>query len=256
MRANPLLREYLRGLAGSGRAHQDYLLYLFLQAVVLFIWWPKDTLPEALAAAQTPNTLLAAVLAAGAAVSWFAARTGAEEVLLPGQNGLRDWAAATPLPLGKLLRGYVAGHLVHTGALVALSLPLVLCAFTVSGGEWRALATSLLAIVFMATFFRLAAASIYLAIGQHRATALVCTRGLVLLTYLITAVTLAPASHLLLASNLLRNAAAPPVVLAPSAAVFMALHLLACLVLLGLLHRQLAGVRRLAACAEGVVPSG
>jgi hypothetical protein len=246
VRTNPLLTESLHGLAGSGRAHQDYLLYLFLQAVVLFVWWPKDSLPEALATAQTPSTLLAAVLAAGAAISWFAARAGAEELLLPGQNGLRDWAAATGLPLGRVLQGYLAGHLVQTAALVMLSLPLVLCAFTVSGGEWIPLGESLLAIVFMATYFRLAAASLYLTIGQHPATALICTRGLVLVTYLVTAMVLAPASHLLLASRLLRDEAPQHAATPVSAPAFMAVHLLACAALLVVLHRQLASVRRIA----------
>ena len=59
---DPVFSEAMRGLTGSGAAHLEYLLYLFLQAVVLFIWWPKDSLLEALAAADRPDTLLASAI--------------------------------------------------------------------------------------------------------------------------------------------------------------------------------------------------
>ena len=40
-RANPLLGEALRGLAGAGQAQHAYLGCLLVQAAVLFLWWPK-----------------------------------------------------------------------------------------------------------------------------------------------------------------------------------------------------------------------
>ena len=251
---NPLLRETLGGLGDAGQANLDYLLYLFLQAVVLFVWWPKDTLWETLSTSQPPDTLLASVLAAGAAVSWFTARAGAEEVLLPGQNGLRDWAAATPLPLGRMLRGYLLAHLVQTVWLLLLSLPLVLCAFPVSGARWQGLVPSLLVIVFMATAFRLAGACIYLAIGRHRVTTLVCVRAVVLLTYVLTAVAVAPASHLRLAGALLGDGADPGWDPTLSTALFMGIHTAVCVALLVVLHRQLAALRR--AAREGTAAAG
>jgi hypothetical protein len=250
-RTDPLLAETVRGLGGRGRAQSDYLLYLALQAVVVFVWWPKSTLREVLAAGEAPNTLLAAVIAAGVATAWFAARAGAEEVLLPGQHGLRDWAAATPLALGRILGGYVAGHLLHTVHLLALSAPLLLTAFSVSGGEWDALGGCLTAIVFQATFYRLAGASVYLSIGHFGAMSILSVRAIVVLTYALTTAFAPAASPLALSARLL-GAGAPA--LAPGAALpaplaFVLLYAAASAALLALLHVQLARARRGAAAA-------
>ena len=138
MRSNPLVTEVLVGLTRQGQAQLDALGLLLVQAVVLFLWWPKDGLAQMLESQHGPHTLTAVVMALGATTAYFALRAGAEEIVLPGQHGLRDWALATPLGLGQILRGYVVGQLVHSLHLLALSSPLLLMAFTVSGGEWDA----------------------------------------------------------------------------------------------------------------------
>lgn len=250
-RTDSPLAQTLLGLAGRGQAQLDYLLYLFLQAVVVFVWWPKSTLREMLQAGDGPDTLLAAVIAAGIAIAWFSARAGAQEVLLPDQRGLSEWARVSAIGPARLLGADLAGHLLLTLHLLALSSPLLLMAFAVSGGDWVALGWCLTAIVFQATFYRLAAASVYLFLGHHGAITIVSVRAIVVLTYLLTAVFAPAASHLVLASRLLDGTAAAH---GGSAAllfmlVYAALSALLVLLLLGRITRLRRGAAGVAASA-------
>jgi hypothetical protein len=249
-RPDPVFHETLAGLAGSGTAHLEYLLYLFLQAVVLFIWWPKGTLPEVLAEADRPDTLLASVLASGFATAWYSARAGAEEFALPGQSGLIQWALGTGLPLGRILTGYLAGSLTQVLGLVALSLPLVLCGFSVSGGSFHAVTWCLVAVVFQATFLRLAAAAIHLAIGQQIVMTRVCIRGAVVATYLAGLTLLPAASHVALSRTLLDTPMAATGLAHPGVA-FITWMTAGSLALLLFLRHQLSGLR---IASEAVAP--
>ena len=56
---NPLLREFVHGTLARGAAQRNYLLHLLFQSTVLFVWWPKDSLADALTAGQAPATLVA-----------------------------------------------------------------------------------------------------------------------------------------------------------------------------------------------------
>ena len=96
------------GLGRPGMAGLHKLGLLLLLAIVLIIWWPKTGLEQALVSQQDPNTLTAVVIALGVAMAYLALRCGAEEIMLPGQHGLRDWAQATPVRPGRILRGYLA----------------------------------------------------------------------------------------------------------------------------------------------------
>jgi hypothetical protein len=240
--ANPLLLETLRGIGRPARAQLDYLNYLVVQAVVVFAWWPKDGLLEVLGSGDAPHTLLAAVLAAGVLVSYYAVRAGAEEVLLEGQHGLREWTAASPLPVSRILAGYLQGQVVHALHLMSLSSPLVLMAFAVSGGEWIPLAWSFAAILFQATFYRLLGAVVYLAIGHHGAITFLAIRLALLLVYALGAALLPVASHLVLSARLLSLDGPPPVGIGPVPGPigFVALYLLASAALTAVLHRQLS----------------
>ena len=84
MRSNPLVTEVLVGLTGRGKAQLDYLGLLLLQAVVLFLWWPKSGVAPMLESQYGPRTLAAVVMAVGVAMAYLALRAGAEEILLPG----------------------------------------------------------------------------------------------------------------------------------------------------------------------------
>ena len=203
--SNPLVAEVRRGLAGSGPAQLAYLDYLVIQAVVLFVFWPKSALTQVLETGDGPDSLLAVVIAVGVSVAYYSIRAGAEEILLPGQHSLREWALATPVKLTRILRGYLCGHLLQTLQVIALSSPLVFIAFSVAGGEWSGLAWSLTAVLFQATFYRLAGAVVYMTIGHHDTTTYVSLRAVLLAGYALTAALLPAASHLVVSSHLLNG---------------------------------------------------
>lgn len=236
------LAQTLAGLAGRGRAQRDYLLYLFMQAVVVFVWWPKSSLREVLEIGDGPDTLRAAVIAAGVAIAWFSARAGAQEVLLPGQRGLRELARHGARAPARLLAADIAGYVLHSVHLLALSSPLLLMAFAVSGGDARALAWCAAAIVFHAAFFRLAAASVHLQLGGAGAMSIVLVRAVVVATYLLTAVFAPAASHPVLASRLLDGDAGAAG--ASPALLFMLVYGLLSALLAVLLYAQLTRLRR------------
>lgn len=204
-RSNPLVAEVRRGLAGSGLAHRAYLDYLVIQAVVLFLFWPKSELSHVIEKGDGPDSLLAVVIAVGISVAYYNIRAGAEEILLPGQHSLREWTVATPLKLTRILRGYLCGHILQTLHVIALSSPLLLTAFSVAGGEWSGLAWSLTAVLFQATFYRLAGAVVYMTIGHHDTTTFVSLRAVLLAGYAVAAALLPAASHLVVSSHLLNG---------------------------------------------------
>ena len=248
-RTNPLIADVLRGYTRPGPAHSAYFNSLMLQAVVLLVWWPQRSIPAALASERGPATLLAVTIAAGIAISYQALRSGAEELFLPGQHPLREWALATPLTLGRILRGYVAGHLIQTAYWVALSSPLLLAAFTVSGGEWPALIWSVLAIATQGLFFRLAAAVVYTAMGHYGTATFVAVRFLLAAVYILPAAFLPSMSHLALSSRLLRGPGGGltgrlATAVVPSYVAFPLAHVLSCAVLVAVLGRLLQRQRQ------------
>lgn len=247
MRDNPLVTEVLAGITRHGQAQLDYLGLLLLQAVVLFLWWPRDGVAQMLESQNGPHALTAVVMAVGVTTAYFALRAGAEEILLPGQHGLRDWALATPLGLGRILSGYVLGQLVHSLHLLALSSPLLLMAFTVSGGEWAALGWCLAATLAQALFYRLCGAITHLAIGQHRAECSFTVRTILVLVYVPVGLLAPFTSHVALTSRLLDEGvnAQPAFAAVPDHAAFLAayagLSVLAALALNRLLLRERRG---------------
>ncbi len=246
MRSNPLVTEVFAGLTRSGKAQLDYLGLLLLQAVVLFLWWPKVGVAQMLENQHGPHTLAAVVMAVGVTTAYFSLRAGAEEIMLPGQHGLRDWALATPLGLGRVLRGYLMGQLVHSLYLLALSSPLLLMAFTVSGGEWAALGWCLAAALIQALFYRLCGAITHLTIGQHRGESFVTVRVILLLVYVPVGWLVPLTSHIVLTSRALSEnvATQPAVATVPDAAVFLAAYAGAGVLATIVLHRLLLRARR------------
>lgn len=246
MRGNPLITEVLTGLSRQGKAQLDYLGLLLLQAIVLFLWWPKGSVAQMLESQHGPHTLAAVTIATGLAMAYFALRAGAEEILLPGQHGLRDWALATPLGLGRIVRGYLLGQIAHSLHLLVLSSPLLLMAFTVSGGEWAALGWCVVTVLVQALFFRLCGAITHLTIGQHRAESYFTVRAILLLVYVPIGWFVPLASHVTLTSRTLGESAAaqPAYAAVPDHLIFLAtyagLSVLAALAL----HRLLARERR------------
>lgn len=244
MRVNPILIERARGLIASGTPHAAVIGALALPAVALLLWWPKSDLIDVLQSADAPDTLLAVLIALGASTAWHALRAGAEETLLPEQHGLREWAIATDVPLGRIVLGSILGHLLELVQLLLFAAPLVLMAFAVSGGEWPALAACVLAIVLQAVFYRLLAALVYLRIGQHATATFICVRALLPAGYLAAALLLPSASHLALSAQLMDGGFSFRISDArPELAVFVIIYVIACaLAALGI-HRALRAAR-------------
>ena len=241
---NPLIVETARGLTRTGRAQMDYLLYLFVLAAAVFIWWPKHTLTEILQRQDPPDTLLAAIVVCGAIVAWYSARAGAEEFLLDGQHGLRDWAAGTTLALPRILLGYAGAHLLHSMHLIALSLPVVLLAFHISGGQWPALSVCLAMIILQSMFYRFVAAAIYIALGQHGTLTAIGIRAFIVAVYLFSALAMPVASQFVITSSVLDGGSSPYAIHVTSAPMqFLALYaaLGACTLLV--LYQQLSRLR-------------
>lgn len=253
MRSNPLVTEVVVGLARCGKAQLDYLGLLLLQAVVLFLWWPKVEIAQMLESQHAPHTLAAVVMAIGVTTAYFALRAGAEEVLLPGQHGLRDWALATPLGLGRVIRGYLLGQLIHSLYLLALSSPLLLMAFTVSGGEWAALAWCLAAVLIQAMLYRLCGAITHLTIGQHRSESYVAVRAILLLVYVPVGWLVPATSHIAFTSRALGEsvAAQPEFAPVPYEWAFLAAYAGLSVIATIALHRLLARARRGMAAPHG-----
>jgi hypothetical protein len=253
MRTNPLVAEVLVGLTRQGKAQLAYLALLVVQAVVLFVWWPKSGMAPVLASRHSPDTLIAVVIAVGATMAYHAVRAGAEEFMLPGQHGLRDWALATPLSLGRILRGYVLGQVVHSVHLLALSSPLLLMAFTVSGGEWPALAWCMAAMLIQALFYRLSGAITHLVIGQHPAECHFVVRTILAVVYVPIGWLVPFTSHVAFASRALgEGAQAPPAFAGVSDHwAFMALYTGLSMLLALVLHLLLLRGRRAMAGPRG-----
>ncbi len=245
MRSNPLVAEVLTGLTRHGKAQLDYLWLMVLQAVVLFVWWPKGDVAELLQSQHGPHTLEAVAIAVGATMAYFAVRAGAEESMLPGQHGVRDWALATPLGLGRILRGYVAGQIVHSLHLLALSSPLLLMAFTVAGGEWAALGWCMAGALVQALFYRLCGAITHLTIGQHRAESYFTVRAILLLVYVPVGWFVPQVSHVALTTRALgESMAARPAFAALPEVTFLAAYAGLGVLAAFTLYRLLARARR------------
>jgi hypothetical protein len=226
MRSNPLVIETLTGLTRGGKAQLDYLPLLLLQAAVLFLWWPGSGVVELLEFQHGPRTLAAVVMAVGFTTAYAALRAGNEEILLPGERGLREWALATPLRPGRILRGYVLGDLLHSAHMLALSSPLLLMAFTISGGEWAALGWCLAATLAQALFYRLCGAITRLTLGRHRGVSFYAVRAILLLVYVPVGLAAPVASHLALTYRALGEdvATRPAIAAMPDPVVFLVIY--------------------------------
>ena len=234
-----------RGVATASPAHLEYLKHLLVQALVVFAWWPKDGLLEVLGSGEVPDTLRAAVLIAGFMIAWWSARAGAEEFLFPGQGALLAAPAPDAASPAQQVLALVVSQLVHALHLLALSSPLVAMAFGVSAGEWRALALSVAAILFLAVFYRLLGAVVLSWMGPQGVMTFLTVRILVVLTYGLALAVVPAASHLVLASRALAPGGMPlpglgPV---PGPLAFGALYTLGCALLGLVLARRLAALR-------------
>lgn len=252
MRINPLVSEVFSGLNRPGKAQLDYLGLLLVQAVVVFLWWPKEGIAQALQSQHTPRTLMALVMAVGVTTAYFALRAGAEVIALPGQRGLREWARAT-LAAGSVIGGYIAGQLLHSLHLVVLSSPLLLMAFTISGGEWPVLGWCLAAVLIQALFYRLCGAITCLSLGQHRHAMITTARTIMVVVYVPVGLLAPVTSHLALAYRTLGEEfpPAPNIAAMPDGPAFVSIYAALCVIAALALHRLFLRERGLTSNGEG-----
>jgi hypothetical protein len=127
---------------------------------------------------------------------------------------------------------------------LVLSTPLLLTAFTVSGGEWVALGWCVAAALVQAMFYRLSGAITHLTIGQDAAGSLFIVRTIVVLVYVPVGWFAPATSHLAFTYHTLAETipSQPAGAAAPDPAVFLgiyaALGMLAALVVYMLLLRE------------------
>lgn len=240
MRRNPLINEVLAGLTRGGKAQLDYVGLLLLQAVALFLWWPKSGVAQMLERQQSPRTLTAMVMVVGLTTAYFALRAGAEEIMLPGQHRLRDWARTASLRPGRILNGYVLGQLLHSLYLLALSAPLLLMAFTISGGDWAALGGCLAAVLAQALFYRLCGAITQLTVGHHAGVSFYTVRAILLLVYVPVGLFAPATSHLALTYRALgEDATQPRIAGMPDHVAFLVIYAILSVLAAFAVHRRL-----------------
>lgn len=256
MVGNPLVIEVMAGLGRRGMAGLHKLGLLTLLAIVLIIWWPKAGLEQSLANQQDPNTLTAVVITLGIAMAYLALRCGAEEIMLPGQHGLRDWVLATPLRPGRILRGYLLAQLLCSLHFVVLSLPVLLTAFAISGGEWSALGWCLAAALVQALFYRLCGAITHLAIGQHRAESRFAVRAILVLVYVPLGLAAPVTSHVALATRMLGEDTGSRTAFAADNMAFLGVYALLTVIAAVALHWLLARERLGMSTAPGSADAG
>ena len=193
---------------------------------MLFLWWPKHGVTQMLDSQHGPDTLMAVVIAIGLSMAYHSVRAGAEEFLLPGQRPLDDWILARSVGLGAVLLRYVAGQLAHGLHMLLISSPLVAVAFTVSGGEWGAVAWCIAAALVQALFYRLSGAIVHLALGAHPGERHFVVRTLVFVVYAVIGWLAPVTSHVAFTARLLgEGAPVPPAFAAvPDHWAFMAIY--------------------------------
>lgn len=246
MRVNPLIAETLRGLVGVGQAQLAYLNCLLLQAVVVLFWWPKRTLSEALMNENPPDTLLAMIIALGVTSAYHALRTGGEEVLVAEQQPLRGWVVATPLSLPRILMGFLTGRILQTLQAMFLSLPLVLAAYSVGGGDWSGVGWCLVTIVAQAFFYSVLGAVLYTTIGQFSMSMFLSLRVALVVGYAATLGLVPEASQVVVTYELLSEEPWLTTGPLPAHFSFLIAYAVAAAVLVALLFGLLARYRGLA----------
>lgn len=185
MRLDPLIVETLRGLRGCGSLQAGWLNAMALQALVLLLWWPKREFYESLQRHSGPDTLYAVLLVVGVTLAWQALRTGAEELALPGQQSLREWALVTALPGWRLTLGQAGAQLLQASHALALSAPLLLVAASVSGATPSVAGWALSMLLAQALALRLAVAWLYLRIGHLGTLTFLLSRGVFIAVYVV-----------------------------------------------------------------------
>lgn len=141
---NPIFRGALETMTRQGTRWTHGLNYAAILSLALFITWPKEGF---LSLRDLPFTYNAMGGTATIILAYLNFTQGARHLMAGREASLRDWLAFTPLPVGTLLRGYLAAGCVEMLFFWGLSWPLMLLAGGVSGESFVHLATGMLVLL-------------------------------------------------------------------------------------------------------------
>ena len=156
----------IKEFAALPEASSRFAASLGIQAAVLVMAWPSESLFRLLYDERTPKTLFAYAAALGITTAYFQLRAGAEELLSERARTLAEWAVATPLPIPILVLNYGLGHLLQSLWILLLCAPLLLIATVPSGASASALVGLALGVLVHGTFFRFIGACLYVLFGH------------------------------------------------------------------------------------------
>ena len=149
---NPIFRGALEAMTQQGTRWTHGLNYAAVLSLALFITWPKEGF---LSLRDLPFTYNAMGGTATIILAYLNLTQGARHLMGGREATLRDWLAFTPLPVGTLLRGYLAAGGVEMLFFWGLSWPLMVLAAGVSGESSVHLATGMLVLLACLTAYRI-----------------------------------------------------------------------------------------------------
>ena len=149
---NPIFRGALETMTHQGTRWTHGLNYAAILSLALFITWPKEGF---LSLRDLPFTYNAMGGTATIILAYLNFTQGARHLMAGREASLRDWLAFTPLPVGTLLRGYLAAGCVEMLFFWGLSWPLMLLAGGVSGESFVHLATGMLVLLACLSAYRI-----------------------------------------------------------------------------------------------------
>ena len=149
---NPIFRGSLEAMMHQGARWTHGLNFVAVLSLALFITWPKEGF---LSLRDLPFTYNAMGGTATIILAYLNFTQGARHLMSGREATLRDWLAFTPLPVGTLLRGYLAASSVELLFFWGLSWPLMLLAAGVSGESTVHLATGMLVLLACLAAYRM-----------------------------------------------------------------------------------------------------
>ena len=141
---NPIFLGALESMTHQGTPWTHGLNYAAVLSLALFITWPKEGF---LSLRDLPFTYNAMGATATIILAYLNFTQGARHLMAGKEAALRDWLAFTPLPVGRLLRGYLAASGIEMLFFWGLSWPLMVLAAGVSGESFIHLATGMLVLL-------------------------------------------------------------------------------------------------------------
>ena len=141
---NPIFHGALETMTRHGTPWTHGLNYAAVLSLALFITWPKEGF---LSLRDLPFTYNAMGGTATIILAYLNFTQGARHLMAGREASLRDWLAFTPLPVGTLLRGYLAASGIETLFFWGLSWPLMVMAAGVSGESLAHLGTGMLVLL-------------------------------------------------------------------------------------------------------------